>query len=365
MGEELGYQVQGPLIDPEKEFTLRFRIRYPETQEAVNSSFVYAFVKATQQKVIQRAENGKVSFSFGEFYDSTVVQVFDADPFLKPYIPDVELLPHPEPENTPIPLDSEPPMTQAVGHYLSLFRKRFQVNALFESKQQIRAQRPPRRILNLEPTTSYPVEAFPPVKDMKRFFRDVVNPARVAQAGERDRIQPQQSKRFKLYIPHKYPLSAKEVKKPALLLVNEYFTYDAQAILDMEWSTVEQVDVFNSAKMLPAQFGPIGSFGVIAFYTRDGITPGSITDAPNNLRVQGFYRTRTFPAPTPLHSESLSKIPFLSPMMHWETGITVQSEQSTSFGFVVGDQAGTYLVRVQGFWEDGGRILGEVIIEVE
>ncbi|MEM7369374.1 MAG: hypothetical protein AAF587_12300 [Bacteroidota bacterium] len=358
------YVAHPEFFEPEKEYTLRFRMRYPTDQQLVNSSFVYAFVKATQQKVIQKAYDGLVTFSFGEFYDSTVVQVFDADPFRRPYIPDIGLLPPPRPDIPPSPLDSEPPMNAAVGHYLALFRQRFQVNALFESNQQIRALRPKRKLLDLTPTSAYPVKDFPAVRTMDDFFKQIVNPASIKRAKRRDRKFGNNARRFKLYIPHKFPLSPKEVKKPPLLLVNDYFTYDSDAILNTDWYDIEQVDVFNTANQLPVQFGPIGSFGVIAFYTYDGETPDRIKDAPNNLKVQGFYRPRRFPAPTPVLNQDLSKIPFLSPLMYWSPNISLNSSQTTTINFLTGDQKGKYLVRVQGFWADGRPILGETVIEV-
>ena len=56
-------------------------------------------------------------------------------------------------------------------------------------------------------------------------------------------------------------------------MVNNYFTYNAEEVMNIDWDNIMQIDVYNSASNeaedvrtnLPAQFGPIGEFGVVAF----------------------------------------------------------------------------------------------------
>lgn len=357
---EAGQQVR----DPEKSLEKTFMLRHPDTKENVNSNFVMGFVKQSQQKLIRVAENGVVEFPLDPFYDSTVVQIFDANPFQASYIPLVDPINKEAALNPPSLNKAIPPMTEAVKFYLQEYQKRFQISKLFGTMDLIRAKQVEFKEAQFRPTSTYKVDDFISLSGMEEFFQQAIPPVNIRQI--KDKKTKIKKPGFKLYIPHKETnTNNKVVKKQPLMLVNDYFTYDTDAVLNMKWENVETVEVFNSIENLPMQFGPIGEFGVIAFNTRDGKTPSSITDTGNNLMIPGFYRPRLvnsmdYSSRTYLNS----KVPDFRPMIYWNPLIPLQGGAETEIQFSMGDQAGTYLVRVDGFMQNGSKVSGEAILEV-
>ncbi|MEL6252979.1 MAG: hypothetical protein AAFR87_13275 [Bacteroidota bacterium] len=352
------------VVEPEKSLEKTFMLRHPDTEEYVNSNFVMGFVKQTQQKLIRVAENGIVDFPLDAYYDSTVVQIFDANPFQASYIPLVAPV-NKELAITPPAVNSKtPPITDAVRFYIQEYQKRFQIGKLFGNLDLIRAKQVELAERQFRPTNTYRVDDFISLSGMEEFIKQAVPPVNVKDF----KIKGTKVKKpgFKLYIPHKeVNTNNKVVKKRPLLLVNDYFTYDSDAVLGLDWSNIETIEVFNSVDNLPMQFGPIGEFGVIAFNTRDGKTPDNITATGNNLMIPGFYRPRLvnsmdYSSRTYMNS----KIPDFRPMIYWNPLVPLNGGSETELQFSVGDQTGLYLIRVEGFLDSGAYVSGEAILNI-
>lgn len=354
------------VIDPEKNLEKTFMLRQPETEEYVNSNFIMGFVKQTQQKMIRVAENGLVDFEFDPFYESTVIQVFDASPFKATYIPLVEVVNKELAILPPTPNTDIPPLTEAVSYYIQEYKKRFQIGKLFGNMDLIRAKQIEVVASQFKPTNTYRVDDFISLSGMPEFVKQAIPPVNLREVkvkGSKGAKKPT----FKLYVPHKEAnTNNKVIKKPPLLLVNDYFTYDTDAVLGLPWENVETLEVYNSVENLPMQFGPIGEFGVIAFNTRDKKTPTNITETGNNLLIQGFYLPRLINS---LDYESRtylnSKVPDFRPMIYWNPQIPVAAGTEAEVVFSVGDQPGSYLIRVEGVLDNGAQVSGEAILKVD
>lgn len=352
--------VQGrDLIEPEKQHTQTFILKNPETGEFVNSNFIMGFIKQTQQKLLRKAENGIVEFAFEDFYDSTIVQFFDANPFEHTYIPEVSDISSFYSVRPPDIQPEEPPLTPEVSRYLATYRKRYQLHRLFGTQANMRAGKVDDQPSKYTPTSSFLTDDFMALENLEDFFKNAVPPVKIKKGKKAN-----PARRFDLYVPHKGFKNPRIVQKPPVLLVNEYFTYDAEAVLSIDLETVRQIDVFNDVRTLPAQFGPIGDFGVVAIYTRDGKTPEEIQQTANNLRVSGFYLPREFEGLNLELDTKGSHIPDFRPMMYWAPTVHLVPGTQSERSFQVGDQPGTYLIHVEGILEDGTPVHGEKLLEV-
>ncbi|MEM7655551.1 MAG: hypothetical protein AAF399_05425 [Bacteroidota bacterium] len=351
-------------VDPETDYSRTFIIKNPETGERITSNFVVCFVRQTGQRMLKVTSNGIVNLEFQDFYDSTEVQIFDTNPFKEVYTPEIGLVNRTIPVGSAQPMTDLPPLTPRVAAYLRAYQKRFQLMRMFGTTRLLRAARPVNQPLDKVPTTVYKTRDFIPQPSMYDFVKQVVNPVKIQQYGKGSDA----SYKLRLFVPHKANrASNKLVKKPPLMRVNEYFTYDVKNFVEMPWEDVTRVEVYNDAVELPGQFGPIGEFGVMAVYTKDPAnTPAKIAQAPNNLMISGLYLPREFPLPNhSAEADEGSRLPDFRPMIYWNPHVLMDPMQSKTLDFPAPDKPGTYLVRIRGVWEDGSPIQSEYRIEVE
>lgn len=353
------------LLEAESSLNRVFYLKDPESKEVVNSNFIMGFVKLNHQKLIRTAADGVVDFPLNNFYDTTVIQIFDANPFLPTYIPLITPISEELPVSSPVLSQEVPPLTEAVKHYLLEYQHRFQLSKLFGNMDLIRAKSEKVIPSQFTPTSVYEVDNFIDLGSLESFFKQAIPPVTVKNSKYRKGkyIPP----RLKLYVPHKQPYrNIKVIKnKPTLLLVNEYFTYDTDAVLGMRWNNIERVEVYNTVQNLAQQFGPLGEFGVISITTRDGKTPPSITETGNNLKVAGFYRPRLLTTINyELGAHRNSKIPDFRPTIYWNPQIPLAPGAETEIQFPAGDQFGKYLIRVEGVLQNGSPISTEAVFEL-
>ena len=351
-----------PEIQPETKYTKTFMLRQPGTKDYITSNFIAGFVQQTHQKLMKPSEGGIVTFEFNDFYDSSVVQFFDANPFKASYIPLVSMINDDVPIDPPEPSQKQPTLTPEILRYIRDYQKRFQLNNLFGNRNNMRAEKPVVLPSTIEATSSYKVDNYIGFTKMEDFIKHTVPPVKLKMPKKNSDERPL----FKLYVPHKEVIRGiKVVEKPPLLLVNDYFTYDIESVLDLQWDNVLQVDVFNTAEKLPRQFGPIGDFGVIAFQTRDGQTPPAIKETENNLKIEGFYLPRKFEVPDYSKSgSSSSRVPNLRPVLYWNPNITLNNQEDRTITLPAGDQPGKYLVQLEGVDKNGIAFYSEAIIEI-
>ena len=358
----------GGLIAPEDKLRKRFVLTHPETKIPVESPYVVGFVNQTGQRLVKPVENGGVTFDFIDFFDSTTVQIFDASPYEATYTPLVEEVPIGEVLLAPQIVESLPPLTPEVQQYIQEYQRRFQLDKLFGSLSNIRARRNVVKATRPAPTTSYEVDDYNPYEGVEDFVKNAVPPLRVRTKRVKnfDPDNPRYDKSFKLYIPNDYTLTRNDrVKKPPLLQVNEYFTYDVNAVMGLNWNNIARLDIYNRLLNLPDQFGPIGEFGVISFITRDGKTPSSISNSRNNVDIAGYYSPRIFNL-TQLDKQGPmdSKIPDFRSVFHWNPSLEIEPGTPLNLEWYLNDKPGTYLIQLEGIWDNGTPILYEKIITV-
>ena len=351
-------------LDPEINYQKTFVLKSPKTDEYVNSNFIVGFIRQTRQKLIHVSEQGIVTFTFNDFYDSTLVQIFDANPFKRTVIPEVSEIFTSISVSPPQMRDDTPPLFPQVAQYIKQYRKYFQVDKMFGSRSNMRAKRTEPLPATIVPTNIYKVDDYVPHESMQDFVLNAIPPVKL-KWKKSSRTGEKTIPEFKLYIPHKANREKFVVEKSPLLMVNDYFTYDAQAVLKMDWDNIQQIDVYNSPEKLPIQFGPIGDFGVIAFHTKDGQTPESIKATANKLFIPGFYRPREFVQLSADESISRqSKVPNFRPLIYWNPNLEINGSETQTYSFLANDQPGKYLVKVEGVTTTGVPFASEQIFEL-
>ena len=359
---------QEGLIAPEEALRKRFVLKNPDTKEPVESNYVVGFVNQTGQRLVKPVQGGGVTFEFADFYDSTTVQIFDASPYKPTYTPLVSEVPLGEVLLAPQIVQEIPPMTAEVQQYIQEYQRRFQLDNLFGSLTNIRARRNIVKAQRPTPTTSYEVDAFNPYEGMEDFVKNAVPPLRMRTKRTKpfDPDNPTYDKSFKLYIPNDYTLTRNDrIKKPPLLQVNEYFTYNKNAVLALNWNNIARLDIYNRLLNLPDQFGPIGDFGVISFITRDGKTPTNISQSRNNVDIVGYYSPRIFNL-TNLDKQGPldSKIPDFRSVFYWNPSVTVKGGEALNLDLYVNDKPGNYLLQIEGILANGTPLLYEKVIRI-
>ena len=134
----------------------------------------------------------------------------------------------------------------------------------------------------------------------------------------------------------------------------------------MDWDNIRQIDIYNTADILHAQFNILGNSGAISFYTRDEKTPERILYAPNNIWVEGLYRARSFELQNFNNRElGQSKIPNFRPLCFWDPAISLKGNQASKISFPASDQAGVYVIRIQGMINKTQPVYTELMYEVK
>ncbi|MEM9722693.1 MAG: hypothetical protein AAGA10_25730 [Bacteroidota bacterium] len=373
--KELNFAFAPPaegLILPEVTLRNTFSIRRPDNGKLVESPYVVGFVNQTGQRLVKPVTKGVVSFEFVDFYDSTQVQIFDASPYEATYTPVVSRISL-EDALPPPTIDKDiPPKTPLVQNYIQEYQRRFQLEKLFGSLENIRARRNVVKAKRPTPTSSYEVDAYNPFGGMENFIKNAVPPLGVRTRKKKnaegffDPDNPTYDKSFKLYIPNDFTLTRnKRIRKPPLLQVNEFFTYDKEAVWALPWSNIARLDIYNRLLTLPDQFGPIGNFGVISFVTRDGKTPDEIANSPNNVVIPGYYAPRIFNLTDLSDLGPLdSKIPDFRPIFYWNPSVNISTEESIPFEFFASDKPGRYVIQMETVGADGKPILYEHVFSI-
>ena len=131
-----------------------------------------------------------------------------------------------------------------------------------------------------------------------------------------------------------------------------------QSIRTIPLNDVDKIEVLKSPQNL-AVFGVRGANGVIAIYTRKGITDGTTREARGILeqKIMGYsqMKTKFFPD---YSVENDKKNKDFRITLFWEPEIVINSGR-TMLSFYTSDQSGTYKIFVEGITENGKICIGE------
>lgn len=117
-----------------------------------------------------------------------------------------------------------------------------------------------------------------------------------------------------------------------------------------------------------AIYGSEGSNGVIAIYSRQGQRGVQVTERKPgiiNFTHPGLYKVRKFFAPNYASKKVDHQKPDLRTTLFWEPQVQLNGTKEAEVSFYTCDNAGTYLVKVEGIAKSGQTVYGTYQIRVE
>lgn len=117
-----------------------------------------------------------------------------------------------------------------------------------------------------------------------------------------------------------------------------------------------------------AIYGSQGSNGVIAIYSRQGQRGVQVTERKPgiiNFTHPGLYKVRKFFAPNYATKKVDHQKPDLRTTLFWEPQVQLNGKKNAEVTFYTCDNAGTYLVKVEGIAKTGQAVYGTYQIQVE
>ena len=281
-----------------------------------------------------KIEKGNLKTPLPNFYENQVIQVFDFNPFHDP-LPTIQLQDlSPTITYRGVPTQRDNTVENYLYH-LSLYR---QYQETFKMPSLIYPSIPSINRNIWQPDEHFDIADYNSLPDVVAFADEALIKARMI------------TKKGQLTLRLPYENNKILHKKPPWYLYNNWMTLESPAILKTPLRAIETIDIYNNSQTISQYLDPaLVRTGVFAIYTKDGKTPKTIIDQPNNKTITGYYYPRTFTSPT-----LQEKVPYFPPLIYWNGQVetdatgkaTVQFNTSSSIGrhiisVVVGTQRGT------------------------
>jgi hypothetical protein len=140
----------------------------------------------------------------------------------------------------------------------------------------------------------------------------------------------------------------------------------ARVLQQLRPEEVDRIEVYRSNAY--ANYGPLGSHGVINIYTRNPMEYGkerNVKESPVQLiTINGFSPTKTFASPDYSSQPKSEDTPDFRATVYWNPNATVDSAEGFKTTIFATDANTKYRIVVEGVGVDGNQIRGEKIIEV-
>lgn len=144
------------------------------------------------------------------------------------------------------------------------------------------------------------------------------------------------------------------------LILVDGMPMDLQSIQGMSPNTIDRVEVITRAV---ATFGSRGTNGVIAIYTKSGLSPGDSNPDYLAFKIGGY--TRSFPFTHPDYGEiDNEKNPDFRTTIYWNPYLTLSEEKPAAVEFYTADIETQYKIIVEGMTMDGKPFRGVSFITI-
>ena len=322
---EKGVSLKGRLLD--------------KSGQPLNTRFLSVFFP--KKKIFEKTKvsNGELTLSLPHFLGSQPIQFFDMNPFHHP-IPTLITSKF----GIQTPYQSKPLYRSEIAtNYLLLLSKYRQYRETFSVPAPNYGAKPKVEKKTWVYDKSWNMEKYTALSDLASFVAEIIVAGRVEGKGKDKSIRLQ------------YDEKSIFNKLSPWYLVNNWLTEDETTVLKMPFREIEKVDMFNSKKNIASQLDPsMVSRGMLVIHTKDGKTPTTIIEKPNNLIIEGFYTKRTFPSKELIEQ----KIPDFRPVLYWNPIEKTNDNGEIKIQFYTSDAIGTHHIQVVGINESGE--IGEV-----
>ncbi|MBT1701595.1 TonB-dependent receptor plug domain-containing protein, partial [Fulvivirgaceae bacterium PWU4] len=135
------------------------------------------------------------------------------------------------------------------------------------------------------------------------------------------------------------------------LLLVDGVPMDLDMVFSLSPNDVESVDVIKGAGA--AIFGARGGNGVIAIYTKNGLSQSPRIVGIHHLRYPGFYKAREFYTPKYDVPSDNHNLPDLRSTLYWKPAIKTDSTGRAHVSFFTSDVLSSYRIVVEGISHEG------------
>lgn len=146
-----------------------------------------------------------------------------------------------------------------------------------------------------------------------------------------------------------------------LIMIDGVLTDSAGYLISMNPSQIKSFGVVNSrSKLRP--YGALGKDGILVIETIAG-KPRALR-SKKSLFVKGIDKPVSFKSGDDVLRNRGKRVPYLRPVLFWDSKVTPGRERSRRIEFFTGDDTGAYRIHVVGFTRDGTLIEASSFIEV-
>ncbi len=339
----------GRSFSTERNMELWGVIKDPATGKTIRQNYLSLY--AVEDKTFRRFStlNGDtVRASVPYFYGSRTIQAL----CFNPNFPNVLLWEPAEPGgNLPAVIaSSRPQRSVEMDRFLRQERLRRKTLEIFNAGTDTLQQAASADIVRAPewtPDKRFLAKDYQNLSTMEEFFREVVVISTVENTPA--------GKRLRMFEGDEHNLN----HLPVRFAVDDVFEADAEKVLNMKFSEVERVDMFNKRSTIKNQLDSLAyRGGVMAIYTKAGLIK-SLAAAQKKTVVEGLSRSAPFI--TPVRED---RTPDLRRELYWNGNVRIPSSGRFEITFPLSDDVTTYRVRAQGVNEKGEPVFGEGTIVV-
>ena len=324
----------------EQQLSISGTVLDPVDQSLISSDVLLLYEIGTNHFYKTSSSNGKLNFELGDFRASSSFQVFN----MNPYQATVPIFQHELPGNQLLGLQSNQPKlirTKAIDAYLRDVVLNQKVKELFGSETQDSLKRIEFQPIELEPDKTYVMSKYKSMKTFKEFLREIVIFAELKKQNDLTTIRLRNTETQRFFM-----------EKP-WYLVDGYVTRDEQAVLEIPFSNLVRVELYNTNKSILGQLETtMIRSGMIAIYTDNNYLQEQIEQENNIFTFEGI-QVNNLTAITPnISGPPSGEDPVFSYQLCWNP--KVQPEESLCFA--TSDLMGAYTITVEGI-DRNGKIL--------
>ena len=246
--------------------------------------------------------------------------------------------------------------TEGIIEYLKLSRERKKIFQMFEGFE-FDVQSIPTKFekQNLNPDKEYNLRNYSTFEDLPMFFTEVLTYLKFKKSG----------KKFIAQMTNPTPTWEGFYPGDPLFIVDGKITRDADYVARMEYSHLEQVDLFFDQKKLKDQFNVLGKSGVVTISTDLPKIILPKNDESRIFSINGLQPEANFPVFETSQVNNNKRLPFFRPQLYWNPNVTIQPNGEGRFSFTQTDDDSTFKVRVIVQGENGEMGYGETVYEVK
>ncbi|GAB3722413.1 hypothetical protein [Spirosoma lituiforme] len=336
--EHNGLLIQGTVTDPASGKPV------PNVQTYLSSPG-----KPLRLYVSRSNANGQIRFEMQDFYGpkSVIVQTNPQDSLLKLTITN-PFAGSSSATRLPELTIAEPQADQLLNRSVAM-----QVQAAYWGDQAIRYQHPSvdSSAFYGKPSESYLLDAYTRFPRMEEVLREYV-------LG----VMPRKKQgHFRLHVPN---LPYRTIfEEPSLVLLDGVPVFDMDKIIDFSPLKIKQIDVITNNYFIGQSLFP----GVISFMSYKGDLAGfPMSPSSLSLDYDGLQQQREFYSPRYETDRQLgSRLPDARTLLYWNPDLKTDAQGKGRVQFYTSDQAGTYIVDVNGLTADGQAGSQRVLFEVK